>query len=47
MMAVGNFNSHGSTQSCTLYNDAYLTPLLQAYQTYATAAGYPAQTYAP
>ncbi len=47
MMAVGNYNSYGSTTSCTSYNDAYDTGVVTAYQMYATAAGYPAKDYTP
>jgi len=47
MMAIGDYNSYGSTQSCTVDNTAYNTPLLAAYQMYATAAGYAAHPYKP
>ena len=45
MMAVGNYNSYGSTQSCTVVNTAYDDPVKAAYQQYAAAAGYPAHGY--
>jgi len=45
MMAVGNYNSYGSTTSCTSFNAAYDGPVVMAYQQYATAAGYPAHSY--
>jgi hypothetical protein len=45
MMAVGNFNSYGSTQSCTKYNFAYDSSVLAAYQMYAAAAGWPTHAY--
>jgi hypothetical protein len=45
MMAVGNFNSYGSTQSCTEYNFVYDTAVLDAYNSYSTAAGWPAHPY--
>ena len=45
MMAVGNFNSYGSTQSCTEYNFEYDTAVLDAYNSYSTAAGWPAHPY--
>src|SRR4051812_11007620 len=45
MMAIGNFNSYGSTQSCTVYNFAYDSEVLDAYKTYADAAGWPAHPY--
>jgi hypothetical protein len=45
MMAVGNFNSYGSTKSCTVYNFAYDSSVLDAYTMYSTAAGWPAHPY--
>jgi hypothetical protein len=45
MMAIGNFNSYGSTKSCTVYNFDYDTAVVEAYKTYATAAGWPAHAY--
>jgi hypothetical protein len=45
LMAVGNYNSYGSTQSCTQYNFDYDNLVLDAYRQYATAAGYPARSY--
>ena len=45
MMAVGNFNSYGSTQGCTVYNFDYDTAVVDAYQQYSTAAGWPAHPY--
>jgi len=47
MMAVGNYNSYGSTTSCTQYNSAYDGPVITAYQQYAAAAGYAAHSYQP
>ncbi len=47
MMAVGNYNSYGSTTSCTHDNTAYNTGVLAAYKQYATAAGYSAHSYTP
>jgi hypothetical protein len=47
MMAVGNYNSYGSTKSCTTDNVAYNTGVLAAYKQYASAAGYAAHAYAP
>jgi hypothetical protein len=44
-MAVGNYNSYGSTKSCTEYNTDYDDPMLMAYVQYATAAGYAAHPY--
>jgi hypothetical protein len=45
MMAIGDYNSYGSTKSCTVYNTAYDNPLIVAYKQYATAAGYAAHPY--
>lgn len=45
MMAVGNYNSYGSTKSCTQVNQAYDDSVLMAYKQYAAAAGYPAHAY--
>jgi len=45
LMAVGDYNSYGSTKSCTEYNTAYDDGVLAAYQQYAAAAGYPAHSY--
>jgi hypothetical protein len=40
LMAVGNYNSYGSTKSCTEYNTAYDDAVLMEYAVYAKAAGY-------
>jgi hypothetical protein len=45
MMAVGNFNSYGSTKSCTVYNSQYDNSVLDAYKQYAAASGWPAHAY--
>jgi hypothetical protein len=47
MMAVGDYNSYGSTTSCTQYNNAYDDGVVAAYMTYAAAANYPAHSYTP
>jgi hypothetical protein len=47
MMAVGNYNSYGSTTSCTSYNSAYDEGVITAYEQYAKAASYPAHDYSP
>ena len=47
MMAVGNYNSYGSTKSCTQDNTSYNTGVLAAYTQYASAAGYAAHAYTP
>ncbi|HEY4121717.1 MAG TPA: hypothetical protein VGM56_27815 [Byssovorax sp.] len=41
MMAIGDFNSYGSTQGCTVYNFDYDSSVVDAYTMYA-AAGWPA-----
>jgi len=45
LMAIGDYNSYGSTKSCTVYNQAYDTGVLMAYKQYAMAAGYAAHNY--
>jgi hypothetical protein len=45
MMAIGNFNSYGSTKSCTVYNTSYASAVLAAYTEYAAAAGWAAHAY--
>lgn len=45
LMAVGDYNSYGSTKSCTQYNTTYDEPMLDAYKMYSTAAGYPQHPY--
>jgi len=41
MMAIGNFNSYGSTKSCTVYNFKYDADVVDAHNTYSAAAGPP------
>ncbi len=45
LMAMGNYNSYGSTKSCTVYNQSYDDLVLMAYQQYAAAAKYPPHPY--
>jgi hypothetical protein len=45
LMAVGDYNSYGSTKSCTDYNTTYDNLVLMAYEQYAAAAKYPAHSY--
>ncbi len=45
MMAIGNFNSYGSTKSCTVYNFDYDSAVVKAYEDYSTASGWPARPY--
>lgn len=45
LMAIGDFNSYGSTKSCTVYNTTYDTAVLDAYKKYSAASGWPAHPY--
>lgn len=45
LMAIGDYNSYGSTKSCTDINADYVAIVLDAYQQYAAAAGYAAHGY--
>ncbi len=45
MMAIGDYNSYGSTKSCTVYNTDYTSIVLDAYQEYSTAAGWTPHPY--
>jgi hypothetical protein len=45
LMAIGNFNSYGSTKSCTEYNTQYDNSVLDAYKQYSTASGWKAHAY--
>ncbi len=45
LMAIGDFNSYGSTKSCTVYNTTYDTAVLDAYKQYSAASGWPAHPY--
>jgi hypothetical protein len=45
LMAIGNFNSYGSAQGCTVYNTGYAAAVLEAYRRYAAAAGYAGHPY--
>ncbi len=45
MMAIGNFNSYGSTKGCTVYNTQYDNAVLDAYNKYSAASGWPAHSY--
>jgi hypothetical protein len=44
LMAIGNYNQYGSTQSCTVYNTDYDNALV-TYRQYSQAAGWPAHAY--
>ncbi len=43
--ARGEYNHYRSTQSCTVYNSSYDSAVLEAYQEYSAAAGWPAHPY--
>lgn len=45
MMAVGEYHSYQSTQSCTVFNFDYDRAVLEAYNEYSAAAGWPAHPY--
>ncbi len=45
LMALGDYNSYGSTTSCTQVNQTYDDLVIAAYQQYATAANYAAHPY--
>lgn len=45
LMAIGNYNSYGSTKSCTLYNTAYDDEVLKDYKKYSSLAGWPVRAY--
>ena len=45
LMAIGDYNSYGSTQGCTEYNFGYDDAVLEAYARYSEAAGWPAHGY--
>ncbi len=46
IMAVGEYNHYKSTKSCTVYNFEYIDAVLEAYNEYSEAAGWPARSYA-
>jgi hypothetical protein len=45
MMAVGEYQRYRSTQSCTAYNFGYDSAVLEAYNEYSAAAGWPTRPY--
>jgi hypothetical protein len=45
LMAIGNYNQYGSTQSCTVFNTAYDDAVLVTYRKYSAEAGWPAHQY--
>ena len=44
-LAIGNYNSYGSTRSCTEFNFDYRDYVLIGYDMYAEAAGYDSRPY--
>lgn len=45
LMAIGDYNSYGSTKSCTVFNTAYDDEVLKTYVKYSQEAGWPAHPY--
>jgi soluble lytic murein transglycosylase-like protein len=45
LMAIGEYNSYGTTQSCTEINSEYVAHVLEAYDEYSAASGWPARDY--
>jgi hypothetical protein len=45
MMAVGEYCNYQSTQSCTVINVDYVSVVLEAYNEFSAAAGWPAHPY--
>jgi hypothetical protein len=45
LMAIGNFNSYGSTKSCTVYNTGYDDSVLDTYKQYSAASGWATHPY--
>ena len=45
LMAIGEYNSYGTTQSCTEINAEYADAVLEAYHEYAAASGWPERAY--
>jgi hypothetical protein len=44
-MALGEYNSYGTTQSCTVINTSYAEAVLEAYHLYSAASGWPERAY--
>jgi hypothetical protein len=44
-LMAGNFNSYGSTKSCTVYNFTYDRAVETAYNDHARVAGWPAHPH--
>lgn len=45
LMAIGEYNSYGTTQSCTEINAEYVDAVLEAYHLYSAASGWPERAY--
>jgi hypothetical protein len=45
LMAIGEYNSYGTTQSCTEINTGYVEHVLEVYDEYSAASGWPAADY--
>lgn len=45
MMAIGEYHTYQSSESCTVFNYGYDRAVLEAYNEYAAAAGWPARPY--
>lgn len=45
LMAIGNYNNYGSTQSCTTYNINYDNLVLAQYHVYSAASGWHEHAY--
>lgn len=45
LMAIGEYHTYQSTESCTVFNFGYDRAVLEAYDEYAAAAGWPAHPY--
>jgi len=45
MMAVGEYHSYQSAESCTVFNFDYDRAVLETYNEYSAAAGWPAHSY--
>ncbi len=45
LMAIGDYNSYGSTKSCTVYNTTYDDAVLTTYTLYSQQSGWAAHPY--
>jgi hypothetical protein len=45
LMAIGEYNHYRSTHGCTAFNTEYVSAVLEAYNEYSNAAGWPAHPY--